>query len=248
MGLAVLAILFGVMYSGKVFADQGNVCAPHNVCVHSGDHLKYAIQTGIINSSIIYSFGNMINPESINVTETYYLGKDVENDTFVLSLKTGYGHDKQGNIVPFVSILPVPIQYNQSDIVISQELKDYNGFKRTVLIATESNTNGSSDMAYDTQTGVLLSAHSVGMTKFLGKPITVTFSNNLIDTDIISSDSNYTQPSKSIIIPAWVKTNAGWWASSEISDDDFVKGIQYLVSNGIMQIPHGSSGNNTTHD
>ncbi|MGI0046115.1 MAG: hypothetical protein ACREBB_02855 [Nitrosotalea sp.] len=37
-------------------------------------------------------------------------------------------------------------------------------------------------------------------------------------------------------IPAWVKTNAGWWAQGQISDDDFIKGIQYLVSSGIVKI------------
>jgi len=37
-------------------------------------------------------------------------------------------------------------------------------------------------------------------------------------------------------IPAWVKNNAGWWASGQISDDEFVKGIQYMISVGIMKV------------
>jgi len=35
-------------------------------------------------------------------------------------------------------------------------------------------------------------------------------------------------------IPAWIKNNADWWAQGLISDDDFVKGIQFLVENGII--------------
>ena len=35
-------------------------------------------------------------------------------------------------------------------------------------------------------------------------------------------------------IPSWVKNDAGWWASSQISDDEFVKGIQYLIQQGII--------------
>ena len=35
-------------------------------------------------------------------------------------------------------------------------------------------------------------------------------------------------------IPEWVKNNADWWSQGLISDDDFVKGIQYLIVNGIM--------------
>ena len=37
-------------------------------------------------------------------------------------------------------------------------------------------------------------------------------------------------------IPSWIKTNAGYWAGGQISDDDFVKGIQYLVSSGMIKI------------
>jgi len=37
-------------------------------------------------------------------------------------------------------------------------------------------------------------------------------------------------------IPSWIKNNADWWSQGLISDDDFVKGIQYLVENGIIKV------------
>ena len=37
-------------------------------------------------------------------------------------------------------------------------------------------------------------------------------------------------------IPSWIKNNAGWWAQGLISDDDFVKGIQFLVEQGIIVV------------
>lgn len=37
-------------------------------------------------------------------------------------------------------------------------------------------------------------------------------------------------------IPSWIKNNADWWAKGLISDDDFVKGIQFLIENGIMEV------------
>jgi len=43
-------------------------------------------------------------------------------------------------------------------------------------------------------------------------------------------------------IPDWVKKNAGWWADGQIGDSDFVSGIQYLISEGIMQIPETQRG------
>ena len=38
-------------------------------------------------------------------------------------------------------------------------------------------------------------------------------------------------------IPSWIKNNAGWWASDQIDDNTFVSGIQWLVSNDIIQVP-----------
>ena len=44
------------------------------------------------------------------------------------------------------------------------------------------------------------------------------------------------------IIPSWIKTNAGWWADGSIDDDAFVQGIQFLIKEGIMQIPPTAQG------
>ena len=37
-------------------------------------------------------------------------------------------------------------------------------------------------------------------------------------------------------IPAWIKNNADWWFQGLISDDDFLKGIDFMVENGIIII------------
>jgi len=41
---------------------------------------------------------------------------------------------------------------------------------------------------------------------------------------------------KDLYIPPWVKNNAGWWADGQISEDDFVNGIKYLVKKGIIKV------------
>ena len=38
-------------------------------------------------------------------------------------------------------------------------------------------------------------------------------------------------------VPAWIKNNAGWWATDQIDDMSFLQGIQYLIKEGIMVIP-----------
>ena len=45
-----------------------------------------------------------------------------------------------------------------------------------------------------------------------------------------------------IVIPSWIKNNAGWWASDQITDSDFVLGLQWLITEGIMSIPPTEQG------
>ncbi len=52
----------------------------------------------------------------------------------------------------------------------------------------------------------------------------------------ISDTIESTQDLQSQEIPKWIKNNAKWWANGTISDDDFVRGIQYLIENGIIQL------------
>ena len=37
-------------------------------------------------------------------------------------------------------------------------------------------------------------------------------------------------------IPSWIKNNAGWWAKEVITDSDFVSGIQWLITKGIIKV------------
>ena len=38
-------------------------------------------------------------------------------------------------------------------------------------------------------------------------------------------------------VPDWIKNNAGWWADGTIDDISFVSGIEWLISNGIIEVP-----------
>jgi len=53
----------------------------------------------------------------------------------------------------------------------------------------------------------------------------------IVSIDKINLDST------TIIIPQWIKNNAGWWAEGSIDDNSFVQGIQYLIQQKIMKIP-----------
>lgn len=43
-------------------------------------------------------------------------------------------------------------------------------------------------------------------------------------------------------IPPWIKNNARWWAQGAIKDDDFVSGIQFLISQNIIKVPKTETG------
>ena len=38
-------------------------------------------------------------------------------------------------------------------------------------------------------------------------------------------------------VPAWVKTNAGWWADGTITESEFLSGIEFLIANDIIVVP-----------
>jgi hypothetical protein len=73
-----------------------------------------------------------------------------------------------------------------------------------------------------------------------------TFDTMLGTLQITNASQNTVTPSQSIVIPSWVKKNAGYWATGQLGDSDFVSGIQYLVQQGIMKIPLSTSASNSS--
>jgi len=37
-------------------------------------------------------------------------------------------------------------------------------------------------------------------------------------------------------IPSWIKNTAGWWSENQITEKEFIDGIQWLISNGIIKV------------
>jgi hypothetical protein len=70
----------------------------------------------------------------------------------------------------------------------------------------------------------------------------------IIGTDILESGIEEIVSENIIKIPVWVKNNAGWWSEDKIGDSDFVSGIQYMITEGIMTIPTTQSGTSTSEE
>jgi len=64
---------------------------------------------------------------------------------------------------------------------------------------------------------------------------------NLIDsgtfnTPIVEPSTSET-PEISIKVPHWIKNNAGLWATDQITDSDFLLGVEYLIQQDIIPLP-----------
>lgn len=58
----------------------------------------------------------------------------------------------------------------------------------------------------------------------------------IIGTDVLDENIEEIISEAEIEIPGWVKNNAEWWADDLIGDSDFVSGIQFLITEGIMKV------------
>ncbi|MDX1596938.1 MAG: hypothetical protein R3327_08385, partial [Nitrosopumilaceae archaeon] len=59
--------------------------------------------------------------------------------------------------------------------------------------------------------------------------------NNIISGYQVSSTA-LTGVSDEVKIPTWIKNNARWWSQNEISDQDFVKGIDFMIEEKILDL------------
>jgi len=51
------------------------------------------------------------------------------------------------------------------------------------------------------------------------------------------SDRSIQTISEPVIMPAWIKHNAKWWADDAISDNDFTSGIEFMIKQDIIKVP-----------
>ena len=118
--------------------------------------------------------------------------------------------------------------FSQADIISALNfLNDFDGVQ--ILYLPINGCTVCTDQNLDS----LLYALSISPT-----PSNGTSSNSTSSNPSNSTTSNATQNQPEYYkIPPWIKHNAQWWADDEIGDQDFLKGIEYLINQGIMVIP-----------
>ncbi len=52
-----------------------------------------------------------------------------------------------------------------------------------------------------------------------------------------------------VAVPSWIKNNAEWWSTGQITDSDFLAGIEFMIENNIIVIPYlPEPDSNSDHD
>jgi hypothetical protein len=71
------------------------------------------------------------------------------------------------------------------------------------------------------------------------RTLTIPYIHNTRTLEIIGTflELEPSSPALSTNIPDWVRNNAEWWSKDLIGQDDFVYGIEYLIIQGVIQIP-----------
>jgi len=68
-----------------------------------------------------------------------------------------------------------------------------------------------------------------------------------VPNEITSQESFMTQ-TELVDIPLWVKNNAYWWNQYQISDSDFISGIEYLINQNVIYVSNTETTNSATSD
>ena len=71
----------------------------------------------------------------------------------------------------------------------------------------------------------------------------------------LTSESNFNfisqlidMEEETILVPSWIKNNAGWWAEGIVGDGEFINSIQFLIKENIISIPITESQSTGTQE
>ncbi len=228
--LAILTILVPQTALGT------HSCEPNKICASTGDHAKYYEEFFGRNTTVSFNFGDFIDPDNIKVEFNSISEGNTSNTSEILNLKNNTTTLNDGSHASFIYMGKVPLNVT-TDHVFSEQSTNFNGFNRVIYGAHSENATDISDFQIDKETGMILNMDISHTGNLFGKPVTGKFVIKLLDTNIItSSNTQITNKLVSTEIPQWVKNNAKWWSEGQIGNSDFIKGIQYLIQQGIIKV------------
>ncbi|MBM2819295.1 MAG: exported protein of unknown function [Nitrosarchaeum sp.] len=236
--IAVFSI--GVGHSFSAYGELSK-CQPEMICVKKGDYLKYELDDG---SELYYEFGKSID-KRIQYLEkgTDVNGTSYENK-YILDKQTSeaFRLDDPKQIKSFVEMRIIPIIIDNS-LMLDQRfhvscndiLYKYNEIQRNSVSCKSEGERGHIELIYDKETGIRLLLDGDINDESNGINITRKWSSTLIDTNIILDKINAQETSNSKI-PGWVKNIFEWYGQGQVSDDELLSAIKFLVQQRVIKL------------
>ena len=227
--------------SGDAFGiSQPNIeCQPGSICVHPGDFITYSTEFDRVPAIETYTFGDYIGTDKVNVSITSISNHTKTQSNNILDLKTGFFNEtSDGSGIPIL-VITTPISNTKNIPNVSEKIQNFNGSQIDIVSISNNTNTSTNEIGYDKETGVLMYLHVIPKsntnTQILDLYSTTKY--DLINTNMFANSG----AQDDLKIPSWIKNNAKWWAQGSLTDDDFTKGIQYMIKNGIMKIPQSHS-------
>jgi len=246
----ILIMITGITdMSGNAFAlSQPNIeCQSGSICAHPGDFVTYSTEFDKVPAIETYTFGNYIGTDKISLSITSISNGTKIQSNDILDLKTGfYNETADGNGIPIIVMAPSPINIDKNIPGISEKTLNFSGSQRDVIFIANNTKTATNEIGYDKETGVLMYLHLIPQESNADiSSLEHSFQTkyDLINTNMFANSGT---PSE-LQIPSWIKNNAKWWAQGSLTDDDFTKGIQFMIQNGIMKIPQTHSDSSLSH-
>lgn len=199
-------------YSGKLF-DSG--------ILNPGQSYSFKIPSGIWSA---YYYFCKIHPEMTGKIDvgTAYLGK---SPVFTITTdKESYSSNETIHISGVVNgtsqIMPLRIQIFDS--------------QRNMVFSDNTNLLADHHFKYQVKASnsIFKTTGNYKIKAFYEFPATVTDVNFFFNKQ---SQNTTNTGMSSFKIPYWVKNNAKWWSQNQISDEDFIKGVQFLITSGDLK-------------
>jgi len=238
--LIMILGMTGIFGNAFGLSQPNTECQPGSICVHPGDFITYSTEFNKVPAIETYTFGDYISTDKVSVSIT-----SISNDTKIqsnniLDLKTGfYNETSDGSGIPILVMAPIPININKNTPGVSEKIQNFNGSQRDVVFVGNNTDSATNEIGYDKETGVLMFLHLIpkSNTGTLALDLNFPTKYDLINTNMFANSGTPAD----LQIPSWIKNNAKWWGQGSLTDDDFTKGIQYMIQSGIMKIPQSHS-------
>lgn len=199
------------------------------ICISNNDHLLYSIsETGKNTILQKHTFYNERESLTILIEQIGDAGFD---RTYIAASKSGLIKDGGCcKYYQFVHAMPLEIGSQVSsvkEITITHDLTyDLNGSKRQAYFAVD--RTGYYQEVIEKNTGIVLYAKNQDNIR---KTVTIAVLN---DTNIFSKTSSGAYADA--YVPPWFRDPVKWWSLGQITDEEYLNGINYLVKNNILRL------------